>query len=42
MLKWITNLVDTILWVFYESKDKSLDLSQNGVAKDTDKDKNKV
>lgn len=42
MLKWITNLVDTILWVFYKSKDKSLDLSQNGAAKDADKDKNKA
>ena len=42
MLKWIQNLINAVLWVFYDSKDKSLDLSQNRVAKDADKDKNKV
>lgn len=41
MWKWVQNLVDTILWVFYKSKDKSLDLSHKGVSKDTDKDKTK-
>ena len=42
MWKWMQNLIDAVLWVFYDSKDRSLDLYQNGVAKDADMDKTKA
>ena len=42
MLKWITNFVDAVMWVFYASKDKSLekcsDVAQEDVKQGKDKE----
>ena len=43
MLKWITNFVDAVMWVFFKSKDtsleKCLDVAQEDVKQDKDKEK---
>ena len=41
MPKWITNFVDAVVWVFFESKDKSLEKCLDVAQEDVKQDKNK-
>ena len=41
MPKWITNFVDAVMWAFFESKDKSLEMSLDVAWEDVKQDKNK-
>ena len=41
MPKWITNFVDAVVWVFFESKDTSLEMSLDVAQEDVKQDKNK-
>ena len=42
MPKWITNFVDAVMWVFYESKNKSLEMCSDVAQEDVKQDKNKA
>ena len=41
MPKWITNFVDAVMWVFFKSKDTSLEMSLDVAQEDAKQDKNK-
>ena len=41
MPKWITNFVDAVMWVFYESKNKSLEMCSDVAQEDIKQVKNK-